>query len=352
MMDNKKEIFFEEIKGEGGNIGVITLNRPEVLNALTYNMCQQMNRYLDAWEQNSDIKAVIIQSNEKRAFCAGGDIRKIYDLGQEKRFDEALAFFKEEYTLNHKIHHYTKPYIALLDGITMGGGLGLSIHGSHRVATLNMSLAMPETAIGFFPDIGGSYFLSRCPFEMGIYLGLTGHRIQAADALAIGLIDHLVLSTSLSEIVAKIISTPFDEDPHTCVTNILREFNLNDVSSTLMYHAHDIQSCFNAENVMDIIERLQEKRTPWADETLTALKAKSPTSLKVTLLQLRKGFQLNLTECLAMEYTMVSHFLHEHDFYEGIRAMLVDKDKNPQWQPAELEDVNEQRIKAYFNLKN
>tara|TARA_Y100001001_G_C7986219_1_gene301269 strand:+ start:167 stop:1207 length:1041 start_codon:yes stop_codon:yes gene_type:complete len=344
----REEIIFEKLAGKKGDVGLITLNRPEALNALTYNMCQQLNIQLTQWEQDEDIKAVIIQGNGERAFCAGGDIRKIYTLGQSKDYTQALAFFAEEYKLNEKISNYTKPYIALMNGITMGGGMGISIHASHRVATEKTIMAMPETGIGFFPDIGASYFLSRCSYEIGTYLALTGLHINAADAAYIELVDALVSSTHCQEIIDKIVSTALGSTPHQAVTEIINGFAVFEEITDLRLHRESIAQAFSQPSVEAIIAYLKNYQSDWHEQAIQAFANKSPTSLKVTLAQLRRGVALNLKQCLEMEYRMAAHFLQQSDFYEGVRALLIDKDKSPQWSPGSLDKVSAEMVACFF----
>lgn len=347
-MDTQPEILFEEIKGKKGDVGLITLNRPKALNALTYNMCRLMNEQLAEWEEEDYIKAVIIQGAGDKAFCAGGDIRKIYELGINHKYDEAMLFFAEEYRLNAKIHNFKKPYIAILDGITMGGGMGVSIHGSHRIATERMTMAMPETSIGFFPDIGGSYFLSRCPDEVGTYLALTGAHINAVDAAYADLIDGLVSSTHCQEIIQMIAATPLGDEPRETVSNILKEFAVYEEFTPLKQFRESIEECFSQSSIESIITHLKKHKGEWHTKAAETLSSKSPTSLKVTLAQLRNGVGLDIHQCLRMEYNMVAHFLRQHDFYEGIRAMLVSKDKNPKWNPSTLDKVSKDFIEDVF----
>lgn len=343
-----QEVLFEEIPGNGGRIGLITLNRPQALNALTHNMCRLIETKLHYWAEDQQIKAVVVQGVGEKAFCAGGDIRHLYDLGKKEKYDEAMQFFEDEYRLNYRISHYEKPYIAFMDGITMGGGMGLSIHGAFRVGTERLTMAMPETGIGFFPDIGGTYFLSRCPDETGTYLGLTGARIDAADALYINLIDHVVAAYRLPELLNMLIETEFSPEEPEIVTGILKRFNTPTEASELYCHRDIIETCFSMDTVEAIIEALKAHQAPWYQQAVENIKKKSPLSLKVTLEALRRGLTMDLKRCQEMEYNLCYHFFRDHDFYEGVRALLVDKDKNPQWQPASLDRVSKEKVCSYF----
>jgi len=347
-MSSQDEVLFEELKGKQGNVGLITLHRPQVLNTLTFNMCKLMNETLARWEQADNIKAVIIRGAGDKAFCAGGDIRTIYELGKHKKLDEALRFFKEEYQLNARIYNFPKPYIALLDGITMGGGMGVSIHGNFKIATERMVMAMPETGIGFFPDIGASYFLSRCTDEIGTYLALTGAHINAADAAYLNLVDALVSSTHCQDIIDSITMTPLGKAPNETIRQIMRDFAVIEESTALKLYRDSIQNCFKEMSIESIIEHLKKYKSEFHEKTLAQFKGKSPTSLKVTLAQLRKGVGLNFKRCLQMEYNMVNQFLKHHDFYEGVRALLIDKDKTPKWKPSTLDKVSKEQVESYF----
>lgn len=344
---NTPEILFEEIPGVDGNLGLITLNRPQVLNALNHSMFIMLHQQLKQWKNDSQIKAVIIRAAEGRAFCAGGDIRSAYERKQKK--DSSLHhLFRDEYRLNAEIHHYPKPYIALLDGITMGGGAGVSIHGSHRVATERLVFAMPETAIGFFPDVGASYFLSRLPEKIGIYLGLTGQRISASDCIALNLATHFVSRDSLTRIIEKLANTSLRNETKNTVTTILNQFSIPTEKSNLLELQNKINAYFSENSVENIIHALEKNSNAWEKETLAILKTKSPTSLKVTLLAFQKGMRLDFDACMQMEYRLVHRFLQGHDFFEGIRAAIIDKDQAPHWQPASLENVSNQEIEKYF----
>jgi enoyl-CoA hydratase len=336
----KNNILFSETQN---GIGQITLNRPQALNALNLEMICAIDAQLVQWADAEHIKTVVIRSSNNRAFCAGGDIRKLYTRAHQKQTrQEAYTFFQNEYRLNNRIAHYPKPYIALMDGLTMGGGVGISIHGSLRVATENLIFAMPETGIGFFPDIGASYFLSRCPGYTGMYLALTGARLTAADTIELGLADILVPSHKLDSLVDTIAKT-------NSITTAIAPWNIPATEKAPIHeYRQEIDRCFSADTVEEILTRLNEQNTDWHQETIRTLHQKSPTSLKVTLRQLQKGRQLDLCACLQMEYGLAIQFLENPDFYEGIRAMVIDKDRSPHWSPNTLELVSENDIDNYF----
>lgn len=349
-MADTDDIIFKEIEGQGGNIGLITLNRPAALNALTHDMCKELNHVLIEWAEAKHIKAVVIQGAGDKAFSAGGDILQLYHHGKAGRFDNIRDFFRDEYRLNYRIHTYPKPFISLLDGIAMGGGVGVSIHGSHRVVTERFVFAMPETAIGFFPDIGASYFLPRCPGETGVYLGLTGMRLNAAEAIYVELADHFISSNHLSELVTVLAQTKFNGDHFEAVTAILQEISVKPETPQLAIHRQDIDECFCLDTVEEIIEILEEKNHVWHHDTIKMLQKKSPTSLKVSLRELREGVALDFEACMRMEYRLCQHFVLGHDFYEGVRAVLVDKDHSPKWHPDQLADVSDEKVESFFAI--
>lgn len=343
------EVLFDEMKGEGGNLGLITLNRPEVLNSLNQPMIQAMHDQLKIWAAADYIKAVVIRPADGRAFCAGGDLRSTYARRLEK--DAALPrFFYDEYQLNRTIHHYPKPYIAFLDGITMGGGVGISIHGSHRVATDRLLFAMPETGIGFFPDVGGTYFLPRLKGQMGFYLGLTGARINADDCVAFGLTQQKAARETLPEILHALASRPFtEENSRAIVSAILDEFKVPIRPSTLFEQHAVIDRVFAGTTMEEVMDALQYSTEEICEEALTILAKKSPTSLKVTLRALHEGRELDFDACMQQEFRLASRFLEGHDFFEGIRAIIIDKDQRPRWQPGTLAQVADHQIEHYFS---
>lgn len=328
-----------------GLLGEIILSRPETLNALTHSMIKRLHQQLIEWEQNTKVKAVLIQAVDGKAFCAGGDIRWLYQEGKQGNTD-LPHFFWDEYQLNHTIHHYPKPYIAIMNGITMGGGVGISLHGSHRIATENFSFAMPETGIGFFPDIGGGYLLSRCPNSIGEYLGLSGARLNAFDSCEQGLVDHVVASEQTEVLKTALLNIDLSDAQTINLT--IKEFASNNLTSRIAEHTETINSCFSHSTVEDIMSALHNQKDEWSLETAKRLLKKSPTSLKVTLHQIQQAGQLNFDECMQMDYRLVNRFIKGHDFYEGVRALIVDKDNEPKWQPAELNDVTDDALAEYF----
>ncbi len=331
-----------------GEAGIITLNRPKALNALTHAMVREIDPQLRAWAQDDGVSRIILKATGERAFCAGGDVRHIYDLGRAGHQDQSLAFFRDEYVLNHLIGTYPKPYVSLIDGICMGGGFGLSAHGSYRVGGERYLFAMPEVNIGLFPDVGGTHLLPRLPKASGIYLAFTGARIKAADALHFGLLTHAVPSARLPALEAALVAG-------------------GDVAATLAAHAHDpgpapaleheafVAEAFGHGDVLAVLEALDaaaagtSASADFARDTASSLRGKCPTSLMLAAEQMRRGPNLDLAGCLQAEFRVVTRVLHGHDFYEGVRALLVDKDNAPRWQPGRLEHIDPAVIAAHFD---
>ncbi|CDZ78927.1 putative enoyl-CoA hydratase echA8 [Legionella massiliensis] len=331
-----------------GNLGLVNLNRPQALNALSLAMIKALQQQLLQWEDDHSIHAVVVQAEGEKAFCAGGDVRWLYDEGLAKS-PEQMQFFWHEYRLNHYIHQFKKPYIPLMDGITMGGGVGISLHGSHPVATERFVFAMPETGIGFFPDIGASYLLSRCPGQIGIYLGLTGNRLRTADAQALGLVvKYTIASEDLSKVITSLLASDLSNNAHQAVNDCLLAFARPVESAPIENLRSAIDDCFAENSVEAIFAKLGARGDDWSLATLANLQQKAPLSLKVTLAQIHKAKSLTLAECLKMDYRLVNQFMRDSDFYEGIRALLVDKDKSPHWQPATLALATETKVVDYF----
>lgn len=333
----------ELICEQQNNLGIITLNRSKALNALSLEMIQGLSQQLKAWTEDPSIAAVVVKSDDERAFCAGGDIRKIYDAGKQQDMN-ILQFFWHEYRLNRLIQTYPKPYIALLDGITMGGGVGISQHGTHRIGAANLSFAMPETGIGFFPDVGGSYFLSRLPQRMGFYLGLTGKRIGLADSIDLGLVDVYIPREKWPTLLDKLSNNLTDIE----FTATIDEFAEQAAAGELKSQYAEIASYFQATSISELFSALSQSDFEWCVKTLSILKSKSPTSLLVTFKQLQNGAELNFDACMQQEYRMVYRFLLAKDFYEGVRALIIDKDKQARWQPDDIDLVSETEVNQYF----
>ncbi|MFN0263425.1 enoyl-CoA hydratase/isomerase family protein [Tepidamorphus sp. 3E244] len=324
-----------------GNAGLITINRPKHLNALSSGIVDAMRAQLEVWAGEDAVRHVIIKAGEGRAFSAGGDVRQLYDWGMAGD-PMALKFYADEYRLNTYIKRFPKPYIALIDGIVMGGGVGVSIHGSHRVAGDNISFAMPETGIGLFPDVGGTYFLPRLPGETGTYLGLTGQRVGQGDALALGLATHAVPSERFAGLEKSLYAARG-------LDQVIANFATQPPEGKIGPLREAIDRCFSAPSVEEIITRLEsDAETAFGEKTAAILKTKSPTSLKITLRQLREGKTLPFEDCMRLEYRIVNRILEANEFFEGVRALIIDKDNKPAWQPPRLEDVSESEVSRYF----
>lgn len=337
-----------------GSIGLITLNRPKALNALTLGMIGVIDPALRDWAADESVQAVVIRGAGDRAFCAGGDVRAVWDAGKARERGEGdgaltASFFAEEYRLNRRIKRFPKPYLAILDGITMGGGVGLSVHGSHRVTTEKTLFAMPETGIGLFPDVGGTYFLPRLPGQLGTYLALTGARVQAADLHYLGIGTGHIPSDKAEALVELLAGSDLSgDDPHKRVDDLVATFEASVGEPTLPGHREAIDRCFGAGTVEEILAALVQEGTEWADATAKTMLSMSPTSLKLALAQMRRGVELDFDDAMRLEFRMMQGCMRGHDFYEGIRAVLVDKDRNPKWSPAALEDVGPDMIDSYF----
>lgn len=320
--------------------GVITLNRPKALNALTLGMVREMHPQLERWADDDRVEQVIIKAAGNKAFCAGGDIRALYDWGRAGN-EAFLTFYREEYLLNTFIKRYPKPYIALIDGIDMGGGVGVSIHGSHRVATERLTFAMPETGIGLFPDVGGTYFLPRLPGELGMFMALTGARLKAPDALYAGLATHYVPSGRLTALEEALTST---DDVEEALKGFSAEWDVSELEGL----QKQIDKHFSKDSVEAILASLEKDKSDWAAKQCAIMATKSPTSQKIAFRQMRDGAKASFEECMKIEWRMVNRIYKAPDFYEGIRAVVIDKDNQPAWQPASLKDVQEDDVNAYF----
>lgn len=331
-------------------LGVITLNRPKALNALTHDMIVIIYEQLKKWEKDNTVHAVVIRSEGDKAFCAGGDVRWLYEHGRHN-LSACMDFFRDEYRLNQYIANYPKPYIALMQGMTMGGGVGVSLHGNYPIAGEQFQFAMPETTIGFFPDIGSSYLLGQCPGAIGMYLGLTGQRITAQDALYCGLIKFIIPADAFPELLDVLSKLDLQHDSKKQLDNCLINFSppKTPASGAIAENIEKINTYFSVTHLDETLLKLRaNSQDPWAQSVLQTLLQKSPLSLFVTFSQLQRTKSLSLVECLDIDYTLVKNFMRGHDFYEGVRALLIDKDNSPQWTPANLAEVNKQMVDDYF----
>lgn len=342
----------EILFARAGALGAVTLNRPKALNAITQPMVLALDAQLKAWAVDDAVGAVTIggapRDENRVPFCSGGDIRLIYEAQNDPERKFAVAFYAEEYRVNTFIHRYPKPYIALIDGVVMGGGVGVSIHGSHRVMSERTLFAMPETGIGLFPDVGATYFLPRLPGNAGLYLGLTAARVGAADALYLGLATHHVPSARMAELDAALRAADCAGDGHAVVNDILGRFTADPGPAPILAQMEAIDRCFAGESVEAIVDNLKAEGSDWANETLAVMATKSPTSLKITHRQLTTLGGLDFEDAMKMEYRMAIRCNFGHELFEGIRSVIIDKDQSPDWQPARLEDVSDAAVAEYF----
>lgn len=335
-----------------GAAGLVILNRPKALNALTHDMVRALTAQLAAWAGDGAVARVIVTAEGERAFCAGGDIRALYDLGRAGRQDEAREFFRAEYTLNAAVKRFPKPYIALIDGIVMGGGVGISIHGSHRVAGDRYTFAMPEVGIGFFPDVGATYALPLFPGELGTFCAVTGERLGTADAVASGAATHHVRSDRFPDLRDALCGTT----PVDAVLNAFAEPRGGEgaAKGPMTLRRAAIDRLFAGDRIEDILAALDREaasnapEAEWARGTAATMRTKSPTSLKLALAQMRRGRTLPFEDCMRLEFRIVSRVVHGHDLYEGVRAVIVDKDNAPRWRPATLAEVTDAEIARHF----
>ena len=324
-----------------GAAGIVTLNRPHALNAITHDMVRALAGQLDAWAADGAVTRIIVTAAGGRAFSAGGDIRALYELGRAGRQADALTFFREEYALNAAIKRYRKPYVSLIDGIVMGGGFGVSVHGSHRVAGDRFQFAMPEVGIGFFPDVGATWVLPRLPGEIGTWCALTGERLKTADGVAAGIATHHVRSERFPDLLDALCG-------NVSVDALLAAFAEPPGEGPVMARRPAIERLFAGDRVEDILSHLDAAGDDWSKAAAATIRAKSPTSLKIALAQLRRGADWSFEDCMRAEFRIVSRIVHGHDFYEGVRAAIVDKDNAPQWRPESLAAVDDATVERHF----
>ncbi len=324
-----------------GRAAHLVLNRPRALNALTHEMVLRIDEALSEWERDPAVETVVLTGAGERGLCAGGDIRVVHADARDGDGTVSAAFWRDEYRLNARIARYPKPYVAVMDGIVMGGGVGVSAHGGVRVVTERSVIAMPETGIGFVPDVGGTHLLSRAPGELGTHLALTGARVGAADALLCGLADHHVPSAALPDLLADLAVLPAAE----AVARHARPAPPGGLAAAREW----IDACYGADTVEEIVGRLTSHGDPAAKETAETLLTKSPTAVKATLAAVRRARVLGSLEAvLDQEYRSSLAGLGSHDLVEGIRAQVVDKDRSPRWSPATLAEVTDDDVERYF----
>ncbi len=325
------EVLFER----RGRLGQIILNRPRAINALTWGMVVAIQTKLDEWATDDAVETVLLTGSGERGLCAGGDIVTLYNDAKSGASDTSSQFWADEYRLNSCIANYPKPYVAIMDGIVLGGGIGLSAHGSHRVVTERSKIGMPETGIGFFPDVGGTWLLSHAPGELGTHLALTAGSVGAGDAIAVGLADSFVESSDLPVLLESLETT----DASTAIAAVAQE----PPASELLARKERIDEAYSADTVAEIVEWLGD------DAAADLIRAKSPTALSVTLEAMRRARRFpSLEDALSQEFRMATRAVHSHDFAEGVRAQVIDKDRQPKWLPATLAGVRPEAVAAYF----
>lgn len=333
---NEAPILFER----RGAVGLITLNRPKALNALTHFMCLAMAKHLEECARDDGVRAVVVRGAGGRAFCAGGDMRSVWESARD-RTSYARNFFRDEYRLNRAIKRFPKPYIALMHGIVMGGGAGVSVHGSHRVADGTLDFAMPETGIGMFPDVGASWFLSRAPGELGLYLALTGARLGVADAFYAGMATHFVPAARWGSLLERLAAGEAPND-------VLAASAEDSGPAPLAAHRVELDTAFAADSAEDAIERFERMGAEWGRDVAQIIRARSPLATKIAFREIRAGEKIDFDACMAMEFAIASRIIATHDFAEGIRAALIDKDRVPKWHPPSFADVGDEKISEFF----
>lgn len=344
---NQEISALEVLTEQRDGLGIITLNRPKALNALTIDMIRMINGTLKKWESDPAVQAVLFMGAGERAFCAGGDLKGFHRAGMNFRrgvtsLKSACAFFAEEYSLNLQIYHYAKPTIAFMDGIIMGGGYGIGGNCRHRIITEKTLFAMPETGIGFFPDVGAAYHLLKAPNYLGRYLALSAQSIGPADILEAQLAEHFVSSARHDELVQTFIQTKN-------IPEILKSFSESVPKGGIFKNQSErIARIFRDMNVKRILKELGEDTTPFALETLALIESRSPTSVLVTAEHLRRSESKSFDDVIAEDFILAQRFLERIDFYEGIRAAVIDKNRNAQWNPKEIEAVKVEDVQSHF----
>ncbi|EKS39516.1 enoyl-CoA hydratase/isomerase family protein [Afipia broomeae] len=330
-----------------GAAGIIRLNRPKTINALTLEMTREIVTALDAFETDPGVSLVLLEGAGERGLCAGGDIRGLYESAKAGG-DLGPVFWREEYILNARIPDFPKPYVAYMDGLVMGGGVGLSAHSAHRIVTEKTKMAMPEVGLGFFPDVGGTWLLSRAPGEIGTYFALTGQTMSGADAVYAGAADVLIATKDWPALRDALTNAPLQARDND-VRGILARFGIQDGQAPVAKHRDLIDRAFAHDTVEEIVTALKGDGSDFALAALKALSEKSPTALKVTLELLRRARNSkSLKECLIREYNSALAVFTSAEFVEGVRAAIIDKDRNPKWSPSRIEDVTPEIVGKYF----
>lgn len=343
-MEASDEIVFQR----RGGLGLVTLNRPKALNALTHGMVLALEARLDEWASDPAVAVVAIRGAGDRAFAAGGDIRTLYDQGREDG-SRNFRFFADEYRLNAKIKRYPKPYVGLMDGVVMGGGVGISIHGARRVAGDRTVFAMPETGIGLFPDVGGTFFLPRLPGQTGMWLALTGARLKTSDAVACGICDLHLPSGRTEDLLGALARIAPGGGALDAVDDALAAFGGRPEGPTVLdEHARRIDRCFAGDSVEAVLDALAADGGEWAAAQRETILTKSPSSTRIAFRQLRKGAGMEFKDCMRLEYRLARWCMTHPDFYEGVRATIIDKDGNPRWSPATLAEADDAFVADAF----
>lgn len=342
MSDSATDILFER----RGGVGLVTLNRPAQMNALSHAMANALSAQLTAWADDPAVHAVAIQGAGDQAFCAGGDIRDLYEAGRADP-SRNFAFFADEYRLNVQIKRFAKPYIAFMDGVTMGGGVGVSVHGRYRVGGDRTLFAMPETGIGLFPDVGGTYFLARTPDRIGLYLGLTGAKANAADCLYAGIVDYYIRSEQRDAVIAALAAADLSADADEVICEILASRAAAPASSDLRARAPEIAALFSAESLPALLAGL-DAGSEWAQAQAARIRKKSPFCTAIAFRQLTEHARLSFEDAMRLEYRLARACMTAPDFYEGVRATIIDKDGAPNWSPSALAEVTVESIDAAF----
>jgi enoyl-CoA hydratase len=325
-----------------GHVGRLRLNRPRPIHALTLDMCREMTAALDRWSDDPSINLVLLDHAQGRGFCAGGDVRAAAESGKGDGI-YARTFFHDEYQLNHQMFTYAKPIVAVMDGITMGGGAGIADPARYRIATERTVYAMPETGIGLFPDVGGGWYLSRLPGRTGVFLGLTGARLDGGECLALGIATHYVPAEAIEDLKAAIIARPAKVDA------ILADTSGDPPPARILDNRERIDRLFASDRLEEILAALETDDSEWAAKERATLATKSPQAMKVTLRLIAEGRnKADFAEEMAQEYALASRICRRHDFIEGIRALLVDKDNQPRWDPPTAAAVSDQLINGLF----
>ncbi|MEO1089472.1 MAG: enoyl-CoA hydratase/isomerase family protein [Pseudomonadota bacterium] len=333
-----------QIRREGA-LGHIHLQRPKALNALTHGMILAVSQALATWKDDPEVVAVMVTGEGERAFCAGGDVHEVCRLAQRQGVDAAAPFFFDEYRMNWRIKRFPKPYVALLDGVTMGGGVGISVHGSHRIATERTAFAMPETLIGMFPDVGGTFVLSRMADGVGQWLALAGTRLGPVDSLAAGVATHFIPAAAAGTLIGELGRVRNAAEVDEVVAGLAGSV---EGVSEIERHRDAIAAVFTQPGLDEVAAAAAVEPSGWGREQWTAVLSRSPTSVKLAFAQLARGRELDFEDCMRLEYRMVRRVLAGRDFFEGVRALLVDRDNQPRWRPAALEAVDDASIDAHF----